>query len=392
MIPPGIRIKKQLVFIPTTENFYIKWDSILYEAERKLVELLLVESEKVVAKIEIDINNQLNEKYSTDTSKKREELERRSQNYRRELRKCRRNKWKKIKTKYQKSDRSRIQKVPQTAEQNPNKVKTPSKNTEELKLTSGIENHVNCVSFYENKALKLEKQEQMSIDNMWITDNREERKKKRSYAEVTRNREEVKVNDSGEEKSWSNQQQVNILGNDKFGNVNFSEIYQDLLKDEKSNSSRIVSPPKICVNTSSSCNNSNQAKSINTSVFLDSQDQDILKILEELQFTGEDGTTLHNNISSNCVYESIIEGHFCSDALFNLSRRILTETEIKVLEKGLNFAPIQNKINEPELRTDFNKFCRRMRTKWYFKDEPTKEFSNIQRFLPNLLGRHLMDT
>ena len=220
-----------------------------------------------------------------------------------------------IRTKYQKSDRSRIQKVSQTAEQNPNKVKTPSKNAQELKLTSGIENHLNCVSFYENKALKLEKQEQMSIDNMWITGNREERKKKRSYAEVTCNREKVKVNDSGEEKTWSNRQRVNILGN-KFANVNFSDIYQDLLRDEKSNSSRIVSPPKICVNTSSSCNNSNQTKSINTSVFLDSQYQDILKILEELQCTGEDGTTLHNNISSNCVYESRIEGHFCSDAVF----------------------------------------------------------------------------
>ena len=160
-----------------------------------------------------------------------------------------------------------------------------------------------------------------------------------------------------------------------------------MFRDEKSNSSRIVSPLKICVNTSSSFNNSNQTKSINTSVFLDSQDQDILKILEELQCTGEDGTTLHNNISSNCVYESRIEGHFCSDAVFNLSREILTETEIKVLDKDLNltFAPIQNKINEPELRTDFNEFCRRMRTKWYFKDEPTKEFSN-------LLGCHLMDT
>ena len=126
-----------------------------------------------------------------------------------------------IRTKYQKSDRSRIQKVSQTAEQNPNKVKTPSKNAQELKLTSGIENHLNCVSFYENKALKLEKQEQISIDNMWITDNREERKKKRSYAEVTCNREEVKVNDSGEEKTWSNQQRVKILENDKLGNVNF---------------------------------------------------------------------------------------------------------------------------------------------------------------------------
>ena len=45
---------------------------------------------------------------------------------------------------------------------------------------------------------------------MWITDNREERNKKRSYAEVTCDREEVKVNDSSEEKGWSNQQRVNI--------------------------------------------------------------------------------------------------------------------------------------------------------------------------------------
>ena len=169
--------------------------------------------------------------------------------------------------------------MPHPAEQNPIEVKAPSKNTLELKLTSGIGNHGNCLSFSENKPLKLEKH--VSIDNMWITDNWEEWKKKRSYAEVARNRKEVKVNDSGEEKTWSNQQRVNILGNDKFGNVNFSDIYQDLLRDEKNNSSRIVSPPKICVNTSYSCNNSNQAKSINTSAFLDSQDQDILKILEE---------------------------------------------------------------------------------------------------------------
>ena len=220
----------------------------------------------------------------------------------------------------------------------------------------------------------------MSLDNMWITNNREEQKKKRSYAEVTHNREEVKLSDSGEEKTWSNQQRVNILENHRGGNVNFSDIYQDLWRDEKSNSSRIVTLPKIFVNASSRCNNSNQAKSINTSAVLDYQDQDILKILEELQSTGEDGTTFHNNISSNCVYESRIEGHFCSDTVFNLSRRFLAEKEIKVLGKGLNFAPIQNKINKPELRTDFNEFCRRMRIKWYFKDEPMKEFSNIPAF------------
>ena len=53
MIPPGLRIKKQPAFVPTTEDFYIKWDSILYYAERKLVELLLVELVKVVAKVQI---------------------------------------------------------------------------------------------------------------------------------------------------------------------------------------------------------------------------------------------------------------------------------------------------------------------------------------------------
>ena len=130
-----------------------------------------------------------------------------------------------------------------------------------------------------------------------------------------------------------------------------------MLRDEESNSSRIVSPLKICVDTSSSCNNINQDKCIDSSAVLDSQDQDILKILEELQSTREDGTTLYNNISSNCVYEPRIEMHFCSDSVFNLSRRIFAETDVKVLEKGLNFTPIQNKINEKELRADFNEFC-----------------------------------
>ena len=34
--------------------------------------------------------------------------------------------------------------------------------------------------------------------------------------------------------------------------------------------------------------------------------------------------------------------------MFNLSNRVLTDIEIKVLEKGIDFAPIQRKINEPD--------------------------------------------
>ena len=43
-----------------------------------------------------------------------------------------------------------------------------------------------------------------------------------------------------------------------------------------------------------------------------------------------------------------------------------SDNEIKVLEKGLDFAPTQRKINEPELRSDFGEFCHGTRIKWHF--------------------------
>ena len=56
--------------------------------------------------------------------------------------------------------------------------------------------------------------------------------------------------------------------------------------------------------------------------------------------------------------------------------------EIKILEKGLDYAPIQNKINKPEVRRDFEDFARRMRLKWYFRNEPTSSFSERPSFKP----------
>ena len=95
------------------------------------------------------------------------------------------------------------------------------------------------------------------------------------------------------------------------------------------------------------------------------------------------------NINTSFAYprydvtsEGRIEGYFCSDTVFNLSRKVLTDTEIRILEKALDFAPIQNKINEPELRSDFEEFCRKMRTKWHSRNEPTLELSETPVFSP----------
>ena len=72
----------------------------------------------------------------------------------------------------------------------------------------------------------------------------------------------------------------------------------------------------------------------------------------------------------------------CRDtfAEFNLSRKILTDMEIKIIEKGFDFDPVQRKINQHELRSDIEEFCRKARTKWHFWNEPTLDFSNVPYF------------
>ena len=75
---------------------------------------------------------------------------------------------------------------------------------------------------------------------------------------------------------------------------------------------------------------------------------------------------------------------FCSDTVFNLSEKVLSDAEIKVLEKGFDYARIQNKINEPELRRDFKYFCRQMRLKCFFRNEPTRSFSETPAFKTKL--------
>ena len=108
-------------------------------------------------------------------------------------------------------------------------------------------------------------------------------------------------------------------------------------------------------------------------VSLDEDDDgEILQILDDLlnPFEGSENRfqgikkqindSFQNNYTTS---ESRLTGSFCSETIFSLSHRMLTDAEIEVLEKGLDFASIQRKINEPKLKQDFNDFCRKMRLK-----------------------------
>ena len=82
------------------------------------------------------------------------------------------------------------------------------------------------------------------------------------------------------------------------------------------------------------------------------------------------------------IYERL-EGYFCSKSVFKHSKKVLTETEIRALEKGLRFAHTPTKINETDLRADFNEFARKMRCEWFFRKEPTENFSEAPAFRLN---------
>ena len=94
----------------------------------------------------------------------------------------------------------------------------------------------------------------------------------------------------------------------------------------------------------------------------------------------------------NTTYENRLTGYFFSGTVFNLSKKVLSDAEIKVLEKGLDYVPIQNKINESELTQDFENFCRQMRPKLFFRNEPTPSFSETPGFKTKSSGTHQKDT
>ena len=164
--------------------------------------------------------------------------------------------------------------------------------------------------------------------------------------------------------------------------VDFEAIKRDLVSGE--NSPKLLNnPPVVCTNTSVV----QKHYDVNTSseIRLSSvEDMELLEILEEFQNSNEiisSGSSC-DVIPDKRLIRFLIRGCFCSNTVFNPSGSVLSESEVKVLEKGLDFAPFQRKVNEPELRIDFEEFCRRMGIKSYFRNEISENFSEVPAFSP----------
>ena len=96
--------KRYLVFPPKDyiytlyiyEDFYIKWQKILKSAEKELIELLLLESETVIAKIHFEIDNSVNALFPEDQEEIRKHLKEKNRKLNEKLKKRREKKWKKF--------------------------------------------------------------------------------------------------------------------------------------------------------------------------------------------------------------------------------------------------------------------------------------------------------
>ena len=160
--------------------------------------------------------------------------------------------------------------------------------------------------------------------------------------------------------------------------INLSSIFSQLLQDDKDLNSKLTpSPPMLTIGSSSKMNHSDFDVSEVKDEIFNTQDREFNPVLENLRNIDDPLHSQNKNIDVKVTNEGRISGYFCSDTVFNLSDRVQNEIEIKVLDKGLDYLPIQKKMNEPELRKEFYEFCRRMRIKWYFRNKPTPQFSEV---------------
>ena len=192
-----------------------------------------------------------------------------------------------------------------------------------------------------------EEENHLDGKNRLITDNRKSREKYKQRLNSTKETvTTVKSNNffnGGKQQGNENQKsyaeavyynRINIF-NDA---VNLSKIYNQLLEDELNNTSKVdIIPPKVCTNSASSSNSSDSIAVEDNLTILSAQDEEILSVSEELQ-SKSPSKAFHNS-------NDRISGYFCSETALKLSEKVLTDIEIKFVEKGLDYPPIHSKIN-----------------------------------------------
>lgn len=76
--------------------------------------------------------------------------------------------------------------------------------------------------------------------------------------------------------------------------------------------------------------------------------------------------------------------------VFNLSNRVLNETEIKLLSKGLKYTPTP-RMNNEQLKTDIKEYTRKLQLKEYFNEDDDDSTQNLNEEQEQDLVRNKSD-
>ena len=90
--PFGLHIKKTPATETVNEDFHMKWHSILKNAEKQLIELLLFESETMVAKIQFEVDMSIKALFLNDQGEVKNILSEKNQNIEKQLKQRRQKK------------------------------------------------------------------------------------------------------------------------------------------------------------------------------------------------------------------------------------------------------------------------------------------------------------
>ena len=181
------------------------------------------------------------------------------------------------------------------------------------------------MSEYENNLSDATNKSATKMKELWITDNWISRKKKTFAQIVTDGNKDV------ENRSIQNivKKKIELTTeflpdkclSDRKKSLSFSDIYKNLLEGEQTNSSRVpLSPPKICTDTSTLGNATSSSCRSNASedISFNTQDNEILGILEELQCSANvsvNNLFCENNVSSG-TEQSRLSGYFASKLIW----------------------------------------------------------------------------
>ena len=95
LTPSGLKINKRPTFESVTDDFQNQWNSVLHDAEKRLVKLLLKESENVVAKVQSEIELEILDSQTT-YEVTLERLEQKHAKFKQNLEKRQDKEWKKF--------------------------------------------------------------------------------------------------------------------------------------------------------------------------------------------------------------------------------------------------------------------------------------------------------